>query len=245
MADDVTAKGCDNDEKTEEVKEFFDHWQVYQKILDNNYAHHREISAAFLDFLVLRYNKPFTLLDFGCGDAGFMTSVLGHTLISHYQGVDLSGVALTLAERHLECLDCEKTFIMSDFFTVVEHEDTIADLIWTGLSFHHLSEGQKDHFIGQCRRVLDPGGCFMIFDPVMKDDENREGFLRRWWDVCRTRWNALSPGEKEATRVHVFDNDYPESMDVFKRMGERHGFSHVHSLYCDEDDIYRLICLER
>lgn len=59
-------------EQVEEAVGFFKEWQLYSKVLAQNYLYHREVYAQLHEFLVTRLNRPFTLLDLGCGDAGFV-----------------------------------------------------------------------------------------------------------------------------------------------------------------------------
>ena len=51
------------------AKEFFNRqWELYQKVLNNNYVGHQEIYDV-LHKLLAQWSKPFTMLDLGCGDA--------------------------------------------------------------------------------------------------------------------------------------------------------------------------------
>ncbi len=74
--------------------EFFNHnWQIYQKVLQNNYMEHREFYSVLHQFLVHRIQKPFQLLDLGCSDAGNTTSALIGTIQADY-GIDIAQVAI-------------------------------------------------------------------------------------------------------------------------------------------------------
>ncbi len=69
--------------------EFFNHqWQLYQKILNNNYMGHREIYRILHEFLARYSPKPFKMIDLGCGDASFVAQALMNTTITFYQGID-------------------------------------------------------------------------------------------------------------------------------------------------------------
>ncbi|MDY7013154.1 MAG: ubiquinone biosynthesis protein UbiE, partial [Cyanobacteriota bacterium] len=57
--------------------EFFNQqWQLYQKILFNNYMGHQEIYGVLHELLINDLKKPFSLLDLGCGDASFTAQAL-------------------------------------------------------------------------------------------------------------------------------------------------------------------------
>ena len=83
----------ENNEKnsSDPSNEFFnEQWELYQKVLSNNYMGHREIYNVLHEFLVNYYNKPFKMLDLGCGDASFSSQALLDTKINSYCGIDLS-----------------------------------------------------------------------------------------------------------------------------------------------------------
>ena len=56
---------------------FFDEWSVYDQVLDYNYMHHDDIYRDVQGFLADRYeNRPFSLLDLGCGSARHLARAL-------------------------------------------------------------------------------------------------------------------------------------------------------------------------
>lgn len=96
--------------------EFFNHnWQIYQKVLQNNYMKHREFYSVLHQFLVDRHQKPFHLLDLRCGDAYNTTSALIGTSIQAYYGIDIAQVAIALAGNNLAAIPCPKTLIEGNF----------------------------------------------------------------------------------------------------------------------------------
>ncbi|MFM6283053.1 MAG: class I SAM-dependent methyltransferase [Dolichospermum sp.] len=97
------------------VEEFFNkQWKIYQKVLNNNYMSHNEIYGILHKFLVSNFQKPFKMLDLGCGDASFTSLVLSNTNITSYHGVDLSIAALEIAQGNLENINCDITLIQGD-----------------------------------------------------------------------------------------------------------------------------------
>ena len=53
----------------------------------------------------------------------------------------------------------------------------------------------------------------------------RDEFLRRFQNICRTRWSRLSSEDMEATIEHVIAADFPESIDILRKMGIEKGFA--------------------
>jgi methylase of polypeptide subunit release factors len=85
------------------VEEFFNkQWKIYQKVLNNNYMGHNEIYGILHKFLLNNFQKPFKMLDLGCGDASLTSLVLSNTNITSYHGVDLSIAALEIAKENLK-----------------------------------------------------------------------------------------------------------------------------------------------
>lgn len=55
---------------------FNNQWILYQKILNNNYMGHQEIYDILHEFLLSNFQKPFKMLELGCGDATFTAKAL-------------------------------------------------------------------------------------------------------------------------------------------------------------------------
>ncbi|WP_414574743.1 class I SAM-dependent methyltransferase [Anabaena sp. CCY 9402-a] len=92
------------------LKEFFSkQWKIYQKVLNNNYMGHREIYSILHELLVSYFQKPFKILDLGCGDASFISLALLNTNIASYHGIDLSIPALEIAKENLAKIHCDTT----------------------------------------------------------------------------------------------------------------------------------------
>lgn len=98
----------------EVVREFFDGWSLYRKIVDLNYLFHREAKEAFTRWLDRR-NKPFSFLDLGCGDAAFASELLRGRPLIYYTGMDLSPIALELAQKNILGLTAPSKLVLGDF----------------------------------------------------------------------------------------------------------------------------------
>ena len=79
----------------------FQKWQLYRKVVDNNYLFHREAYARLHQILVDEGSRPFRFLDIACGDARATAGALKGTRVAHYHGIDLSHAALDLASNAL------------------------------------------------------------------------------------------------------------------------------------------------
>jgi ubiquinone/menaquinone biosynthesis C-methylase UbiE len=223
-----------------QVKAFFDQWAIYRKVLECDYLHHRAAYGAIEAALATK-NAPFSFLDLGAGDAVCTIGALAGKPVARYEAVDLSAVALQLAERHAETLDCRKNFVQADFVEYVRGSREMFDVVFIGLSFHHLPLDHKRALLPELRRLAAKGGCLMIYEPILRDDESRDEVMARWWHVVETTWTKLDAAELEKVRDHVFNNDYPESIPTYAELLTEAGFAEPRVLFTDADELYAVI----
>jgi SAM-dependent methyltransferase len=225
------------------VREFFNGWALYRRIVDNNYLCHRSVREAFGEWLD-RHDRPFSFLDLGCGDAEFTAGLLrGKPLIS-YTGIDLSPVALDLAAKNTADLPAPCMLQMGDFLTTLSTLPESYDLIYIGLSLHHLPRREKEFFFTELRRKLKQGGNLLIFDPVLNPGESRECYLGRWVDHAKWFWKALSVEDVDDAVEHVTNCDYPEEVATLNHMAVSAGFQAAEILFADRADFYALMAFK-
>lgn len=230
---------------TEEIKKFFNGWGLYWRIVEYNYTGHKEVYARLNRFLREHFSEPFNIVDFGCGDSSYMVRGLAGTTVKSYLGIDISDVALDLARENLEGLGYDIGFIQGDYFQVAREIKLTTEVIWIGLSFHHLSTNQKRKALGAFKKILSNDGYLLIFDPILRPEESRDEFLRRFRIICRTEWIQLSPEEREAAIKHVIAADFPESIDTLEEMARENGFTSVRILGGDQYNLFKLISICR
>ena len=98
------------------VREFFDGWSLYKRIVDNDYLCHRSAKRALCEWFD-GFDRPFSFLDLGCGDAAFSAEILSGRPVSSYTGMDLSPVALDLAMENTRRLMTPVSLVSGDFLT--------------------------------------------------------------------------------------------------------------------------------
>ena len=225
------------------VEKVFKEWQLYSKVVQNNYLYHREVYARLHHFLSDRVAQAFTLLDLGCGDAGCMAQALAGTAVRRYLGVDLSQMALDLAARNLALLRCEYQLQEKDYYEVVREGGIKAEVIWLGLTFHHLPLTQKANFLHGARKILPSGGYLLMFEPTLLEDEDREQFLERTAQIRQNAWREMTAVELETIREHTDNYDFPEKISTLEQMGREQGFSGLTPMFQNPDQVYTLMCL--
>ncbi|MBV9387848.1 MAG: class I SAM-dependent methyltransferase [Chroococcidiopsidaceae cyanobacterium CP_BM_ER_R8_30] len=227
--------------------EFFnEQWRLYQKVLNQNYMGHQEIYDVLHKFLGSYYNKPFKMLDLGCGDASFAAQALLDTTVNFYCGIDLSEPALEIARSNTAKLSGEKMFIHGNLFELVlqlsQNQEEQFDTILASFALHHLSLEQKDCLISQLPHLLKTDGVFLLIDIVLPIEEDRETYIRRYLENVRQYWSLLTPQEFFRVEEHISSSDFPETQETLYSLARKHHFSRVDCLYHDPLDTTQLLC---
>ena len=221
-------------------------WQLYQKVLKNNYMGHRELYDVLQGFLADRFQNPFSFLDLGCGDATFAVRALANTPVALYQGIDLSAAALEFARENVAALSCSSSFMEGNFFTVVpdlvRNSATRFDAILASFALHHLSREEKEQTIAELHHLLEPDGVFLLADVVRPQGETRDDYLHRYLSNMRRDWQEISPEEYASMEEHLLSRDFPETEETLLGFAHRNGFSNVINLYRDSLDTTQLLC---
>lgn len=226
------------------TQQFFQRdWQIYRKVIDNNYLFHREAYSCLHHVLVHEMAKPFTFLDIACGDADASLSALQGTGIGAYEGIDLSRAALDIADRALPRLGCPFVLNEGDFTELLPERLDPVDVAWIGLSLHHLQHAEKLALLRTVRLLTGEGGRLLIYENTSPDGEEREGWMERW-DAQRPFWTALDADEWEIVCRHVSTADYPETVSGWHALGHDAGFERVRELFVAPTDLFRLYAFE-
>ena len=236
-----------SDRDAADVREFFNGWSLYRRIVDNDYLYHRstrEALTAWLDKWVRDSNRSFSFLDLGCGDAAFSAGILKERGVTSYTGMDLSPVALDLARENTAEIAAPISLIPGDFMLEIGTLPSSYDIIYIGLSLHHLSRQEKEFFFGALRHKVAPGGAVLIFDPVLTPGESRDSYMGRWVDHAEWSWKALSVEEVAGAVQHVTSSDFPEEIATLNRMAVGSGFKPAEILFMDHTDFYALMAFQ-
>jgi SAM-dependent methyltransferase len=212
---------------TEQTKQFFQQWQTYQQLVDHNYMAHRQIHQAVGTLVQQQFDRPFDLLDLGCGDAQAIAKTLTGSKINSYTGVDLSSNALALAEENLDPFQ-RVELRETDFLTYLGEANQTApvsfDLIHVGFSLHHLLPEEKEQFFAHCFSLLRPGGFLVIYDVFRQPEQNRQQYIEAYLAKAKSQWNALTPDQLQAIAAHIKECDFPELVATIAEIGQKVGF---------------------
>lgn len=222
---------------------FQQEWQIYRKMVDNNYLFHREAYAALHGVLTDDAPHGFRFLDIACGDASASILALRGAPIGHYHGIDTSGAALELAREVLAELPCPVTLEQRDFVEALRDRPDSADVAWIGLSLHHLRTAGKLALMHELRGTVGDRGLLVFYENTSPDGEDRDAWLARW-DLQRPAWAAYAQMEWDTMTEHVRASDFPETESSWRRLAEEAGFGSICELFRSPTDLFRMYCLQ-
>jgi len=221
--------------------EIFRHqWDLYRKVLDNDYMSNCDAYAELNRFLAGVISRPFDFIDLACGDASGVVPALEGTSIASYDGIDLAAPALALAAKNIKPLSCPAKLEEADFVTAMEKRSGPVDIVWISLSLHHLETPDKCALMRAIRGRMDDSGAFLIYEPTRDDGEDRPAYLDRFEEIGRRDWTALSADEFQEAMHHVRTCDLPETASEWVALGREAGFSRIAERYRSPDDLFRL-----
>lgn len=218
---------------------FTDDWKIYRKMVDNDYLFHRGAYSCLGTFLREAVDRPFAFLDLACGDASMTVQALQNTKVASYEGVDISDQALDIARETLSQLNCTVKLRRADFVEVIHSRTDPVDVVWIGLSLHHLERDGKVGVVRTLRYLMGRSGCLLVYENTSPDGESREAWLRRW-DQQQTVWTAYTPTEWNYVTAHVHQADFPETASSWQNLGQEAGFATTTQLFASPTDLFRL-----
>ncbi len=209
---------------------FNKHLTIYRKIVGENLMFHREVYGLLRNLLSEEMPKPFRFLDIACGDASASAAALNGSAIDYYYGIDLSPQSLDLARESLKDLPCPIDLRCCDFVEAMADWSDAVDLVWIGMSLHHLQPEGKVRLMKNVRDQLTRDGLFLIWEPTLLDEENRDEHFDRF-SAYRGVWAALTDEEFATMEAHMRLADFPETADTWMAMGHEAGFSEAEQIF--------------
>lgn len=203
---------------------------AYRKIIGENLMFHREVYCLLHDVLCREMPRPFEFLDIACGDAVASAAALKGTSVERYYGIDLSARSLQLASEALKALPCPVELRCCDFVDAMADWSAPVDVVWIGMSLHHLQPAGKARLMQDVHDALSGSGIFLIWEPTLLDGETRDGWLDRF-SAGRSAFAAVTDDEFAAMESHMRLADFPEPADTWRAMGHQAGFGNSEQLF--------------
>ncbi len=206
---------------------FFHAWDTYAKVVAANYMFHRELGEAVKSALFEAFGeRPFSVLDLGCGDAATFAPLLQGFVLKSYSGADLSAAALDIARKNLAGLACPVELMLADFMTALEAAEP-KDLVYISFALHHLSTAQKARFFELAGQKLAPGGLLLVVDVMREEGQSLADYHPAYCDFVRETMTRLDPAEREEICSHIASYDFPEPASTLKAQAQSAGLRPV------------------
>ena len=141
-------------------------------MIENNYLFHHDVYACLHKILSNDVSKPYSFLDIACGDGTASIMALRGTPIVSYFGIDQSRAALEAADHVLQELPCSVSLREGDFPMLVQEWREPIDVVWIGLSLHHLLRPEKQTLMARVRSIVTKDGRFLIYENTSPDGES-------------------------------------------------------------------------
>jgi len=213
-------------------------WGTYRKVVANNLMYHREAYGELRRVLDAEAPRPFHFLDVACGDSSSSVDALMNAPVASYRGIDVSRPALNLANANIEKLDCQKSLEQRDFVDALHTWPHPVDVIWIGMSLHHLQSPGKIAVMRNIHEHLESDGLFIVWEPTLLEGEDSSGWNNRFCSM-RPDWTALSDEEFAVMDGHNRTADYQETAHDWLRMGREAGFSQANEIFRSPNDLHR------
>ena len=208
------------------IKQFFDTWSIYDEVLERNYMFHAEMFAEVRRIIAGRFGqRPFSVLDLGCGSARHVAQALHGSAVQRYVGYDLSGAALAHAAKNLASLNCQTQLRQTDLLCGLDNEAGDFDLVFSSYAAHHLASPDKQLLFQRVHRQLRKNGMFLLIDVARDETEETAVYLDRYCDWIQSEWKVLPASAKELVFEHIRKNDFPETSATHHSLAARAGFA--------------------
>ncbi len=218
-------------------------WAVYRAVLESDYLWHGMASQALGKLIEEHFggDVPIRFLDLACGDAETASRLLSNRPGARYVGVDRSPQALAAATARVANLGPRAELVTADFVDFLGVCDDQFDVIYVGLSAHHLREADLRRLFGAIVRRLAPSGLFAAYEPFTLPDETRDEHIDRLCQIVDHNWLDMSAEQRAACKTHVRENDYPIALRQWNLLASAGGLCHARTVLKTPDRLYQLV----
>ena len=225
------------------VQAGFSRRAVFEALKDHDVMGHSLVYKT-LDSVLGGLERPFRLLDIGCGDCADILPPLKRNPPEAYVGIDSSAEAVARALENTAGAGFPCRILHGDFQAALP-AGLAFDIIWMGLFLHHLPTERKPWFLARARETLRAGGMLLAHDPMLQENEDRQAFITRLEDYGRANWLFLTADDLSVACRHWSEHGHQERFSTLRDVGLEAGFVDVRMLWTDPDDFYGLLCFRR
>jgi len=192
-------------------KYFMLHYPLYRSDSDNLFRCQENLTDYCIEKLGSIKGKR--VLEVGCGNGVQSIFILNRYHPAEITGVDIDESNIKIANDQKKVAGVENVrFLVSDAQNLIEIADNSVDIVLNIESAFHYPD--KTRFLKEVRRVLKPGGKFLIADILMKKDRvKRTNFYKRrmsfyHWPISKYREAFTEAGLMVSEEDDVTDRIY-------------------------------------
>ena len=212
---------------------FSNQWEIYQKIIRNNYMFHQEIGQFVNQELQLKNsNGHFNFVDLGCGDASQIAELLNNKNCQKYIGYDLSEASLDIAKLNFKDKNIDTQFIHAPMQDFVELSIPI-DIIYSSYAIHHLQEDAIFELLKNIFKNLKKQGFFIWIDLFRIKNLTIQAYRNDYIGFMKMNWDQISKAEKNSIEEHIQNCDFPANIDSINIIAKEIGFSLIREKWFD------------
>lgn len=204
---------------------FIQNWEIYQKIIHENYMKHKELGERVQYHLsALSLQAPINMLDLGCGDAHQIARQLTALKVNSYTGYDLSAQAVEFAKQHFES-SINLKFNIGQMEELIKADEHTYNVLYSSFAIHHLKDEQKRELLEDCYNKLVQKGLFILIDIKRLPGQSISAYQLSYADWIKSEWHALSANEQLAIIDHLNTCDIPVETKTYIAFANQAGFS--------------------
>lgn len=180
--------------------------RTYHAVIAGEYEQVVNVPRAFANDLLFRPIDRMlpasgaAMLDLGCGTGQILRRYGGR--FEQATGVDHSAEMLVVAEQSLDQAQLAKTRLLRfDLLEFLATEPAQYDLVSMVGCLHHLHPEVLHQVIQQATKRLAPGGRMLLAEPLLQDNMQPPGAIRRWNQkamACLPKYSSLAEEPDEA-----------------------------------------------
>lgn len=195
------------------IRQFFDLWSVYDRVLEHDYMFHNALYAEVGRVLAGHFGgRSFFMIDLGCGSGRHLFPVLAALPVKAYEGHDLSPVAIEHARRALANAAHPVRLHAGDLRETFTAEGPLVDVVFSGFTLHHLTSEERAEVLRRAERRLAPGGLVLWVDSIRMETETRDQWLEAYCGEIAQEWRAIPPEGVAAIHGHIRECDRPGTL---------------------------------
>jgi len=187
-----------------------------------------DMFAIAKELLPFAADAAIDVLDLGAGTGLFSRHVMERCPHARFLLYDVADKMLDVARERFSACPDQFRYVVDDYRNL-RHVGSF-DLVISGLSIHHLADGEKKELCGSIYAALRAGGIFINIDQIKGPTPKlQELYWKTWLDKVREAGASEDEIQKGIERRLAFDREATLADQL--RWLEKAGFADVDCIY--------------